>query len=190
MRKIISIVISVMLFSAVLAGCAYAEEAAEYIQPQNELSAGIQDGDYTYLFENGSTQKRNIPLNDVERIAILFTSSPLPQSLLLDLEDMKSYYDPGRDIYYNIEVSKYIKDMSENEKNQLNEIWLKGAFESWDFYYEGMAELDYECHLSVETEDTVYHYEIKGVDAPAPDSLTDFITELLHAFWNSDIISQ
>ena len=185
MKKLIGVLISVMLMCAAAAGCAFAEE-----MPSEIDTTGVSEWDFSYMFEQGSAEKRNIPLDEVERIAILFTSSPLPQSLMLDLENMKSYYDPGRDIYYNIQVSKYIKDMSDNEKNRLEDIWRKGSFDTWDFYYEGAVEMDYECHLSVETKDAVYHYQIIGVDAPAPDSLTDFITELLHTFWDSEIISQ
>ena len=179
MKRMITALISLLVLSVLAAGCVYASETQ---------SAGAgPDTDLTYLFERGTYEKKDISLNEVERIAILFTSSPLPQSLLLDMEDMKSYYDPGRDIYYNISVSKYINDLSDNERSQIEQIWHKADFNNWDFYYEGFSEMDYECHFAVETANAVYHYEIKGVDAPAPDSLTDFITDLLHTFWNPEI---
>ena len=162
--------------------------AAEFESTNDTME--YQATDYTYLFERSTSQKANIFLPDVNHIAILFTSSPLPQSLFLDLEDAKSYYDPGRDIYYNIQISKYISDLSADERQQIERIWSTADFMNWDFYYEGTQELDYECHLAIETRDSVYHYEIKGVDALAPDSLMDFITDILHTFWDPEIISQ
>ena len=184
MKKKIYVLISTALLCAIMAGCVFAAEM------QTTSAERDSEWDYTYLFDEDSAQKKNIPLDEVEHIAILFTSSPLPQSLFLDMEDMKSYYDPGKDIYYDIQVSKYINDLTDTEKNELEKIWQKGTFEDWDFNYEGFTEMDYECHLSIETEDEIYHYQIKGVDAPAPDSLMDFITELLHEFWDPEIISQ
>lgn len=179
MKKGITALLSLLILSAFLAGSVFASET--------QSSGAGSDTDLSYLFEDGAYEKKDISLNNVERIAILFTSSPLPQSLLLDMEDMKSYYDPGRDIYYNVSVSKYINDLTDSERNRIEQIWRKADFNSWDFYYEGSSEMDYECHFAVETADAVYHYEIRGVDAPAPDSLMDFITELLHEFWNPEI---
>lgn len=176
------ILFTVFLLTAVLsAGSVSASETAETLMHA--------DGDYSYLFERGSQNRQEIALGDVERVAILFTSSPLPQSLFLDIEDMKSYYDPGRDIYYNIQISKYITDLSDSELSEIERIWQKADFANWDFYYEGTTEMDYECHFAVETKDSVYHYEIKGIDAAAPDSLMDLITDLLHEFWDPEIMT-
>ena len=177
MKKWFKILISVILISVLAAGALQAGEYQEY------------PDDYSYLFEHGTSQKKDIELSAVERIAILYTSSPLPQSLFLDMEDQKSYYDPGTDIFYNIQLSKYINDMNEDEKSELQEIWRDADFSNWEFYYEGTAQMDYECHFAIETEDEIYHYLIRGVDASAPENLQKFISDILHTFWDSEILT-
>ena len=177
MKKLFTILITFMLISVAAAGIVSAGEYQE------------NPDDYSYLFEHGTTQKKDLELTEVKRIAILYTSSPLPQSLFLDMDDEKSYYDPGTDIFYNVKVSKYINDMDEEELSKLKEIWEDSDFNNWEFRYEGTAEMDYECHFAIETEDEIYHYLIRGVDAPAPESLNKFISDILHTFWDSEIIS-
>ena len=177
MKKWFKILISVMMISVLAAGYVFAGEYQEH------------PDDYSYLFEHGTSVKKDLDLSEVERIAILYTSSPLPQSLFLDIEDEKSYYDPGTDIFYNIQVSKYINDMNEDEKSELQKIWEDADFNNWEFYYEGTAEIDYECHFAIETEDEIYHYLIRGVDAQAPESLQKFISDILHTFWDEEIIA-
>jgi len=190
MRKMIISIIAIASMLLLSAGTVFAQETdMQEIMPAGEYAEhdNGHGSNYEYMFDAESVKKADIPLEQVKHIAVLFTSAPLPQSLFLDMEELKSYYDPSKDIYFDIKISKYISDMDEDEIAAVRDIWTRADFENWEFSYEGSMELDYECHLSIETENGIYHYVIKGVDAAAPDSLTFFISELLHAFWNPQV---
>lgn len=152
------------------------------------MKESISADNYLYLFGDNINDMGVPSLDQVKNIAILQVNEKLNQSLLLDLENLKCYYDPAKNIFNNVNEAEKISDLDDNSLDLLGEIFQKADWEAWDNSYQGDTKAsNYECMLAIETDEGLLRYTISGIDSDVPVTLTDFTSSILHAFWDDEI---
>ncbi len=136
---------------------------------------------YAYLFKADTIEPADhqIKSKNVLSIAIVYSFGIARETILIDLENGKYYYDPQEKCFDDMEEYENIGDLTPEQQESIRSLIETIPWNDFDYLYASSEDDRYifdgmNCSLAIETTDGIIRFTIEDSADEWPETLIDF----------------